>query len=91
MFDAKSRYAKLVPYVVTDHRGRQVTVVPVPPAPRQAMLGTHLLREGERVDHLAHQYLDNPTGFWRIAELNGAMLPEVLSEQREIAIPTRQS
>lgn len=90
MFDAKSRYAKLVPYIVTDHRGRQVAVVPVPPAPRQATLGTHLLREGQRVDHLADQYLDNPAGFWRIAELNGATLPEVLTEQREIAIPTKQ-
>lgn len=91
MFDAKSRYARLVPYVVTDHRGRRVEVVPIPPAPRQAMLGTHLLREGERVDHLAALYFDNPAGFWRIAELNGAMLAEVLTEQREIAIPARQS
>jgi hypothetical protein len=91
MFDAKSRYAKLATTIVTDHRGRQVEVVPVPPAPKQATLGTHLLREGQRVDHLAHQYLDNPAGFWRIAELNGAMLPEVLTEQREISIPTRQS
>ncbi len=91
MFDAKSRYAKLATTIVTDHRGRQVEGVPVPPAPKQATLGTHLLREGQRVDHLAHQYLDNPAGFWRIAELNGAMLPEVLTEQREISIPTRQS
>lgn len=91
MFDAKSRYAKLVPYAVTDHRGRQVAVVPIPPAPRLATLGTHLLREGERVDHLANLYFDNPAGFWRIAELNDAMLPEVLTEQREITIPTRQS
>ena len=90
MFDAKSRYVKLVPYLVSDHRGRQVAVVPVPPAPAQATLGTHLLREGQRVDHLAHQYFDNPAGFWRIAELNGVMLAETLTEQREISIPTKQ-
>lgn len=87
MFDRKSRYARLQTYTVKDHRGRQVSVVPVPPHPNQATLGTHVLRQGERVDHLAAKYLDNPAGFWRICELNDAMLPETLTEQRQIEIP----
>ena len=91
MFDPKSRYAAVPNYIVTDHRGREVAVVSVPAPPNQATLGIHVLRQGQRVDHLAQLYLDNPAGFWRIAELNGAMLPETLTEAHEISIPLRQS
>jgi hypothetical protein len=87
MFDGKSRYATLESYTVKDQRGRDVTVVPVPPAPRQSLLGIHALRQGERLDHLAAKYLLDPAGFWRIAERNEAMLPEALSEAQEIEIP----
>ena len=91
MFDPKSRYAGLPTYTVTDHRGRAVAVVAVPPQPVQALLGIHVLRQGERLDHLAQNYLDNPAGFWRICELNEVMLAEALTEQREIAIPAGQA
>lgn len=57
MFDSKSRYANLQTYSVTDHRGRTVAVVPVPPPPDEATLGIHVLRQGERLDHLAQRYL----------------------------------
>jgi len=89
MFDQKSRYAKLIAYTVKDHRGRDVAVVPVPPAPQKSLLGIHALRQGERLDHLAAKYLDDPTGYWRIAEQNELMLPEALTEAREIEIPRR--
>jgi hypothetical protein len=91
MFDPKSRYAGLQIYTVKDHRGRQVAVVPVPPPPNQALLGIHLLRQGERLDHLAQKYLDNAAGFWRICEFNDVMLAEALTEQREIAIPAAKA
>jgi hypothetical protein len=89
MFDAKSRYAKLKPYEVTDSRGRRVTVVPVPPAPGQEPLGRHLLQQGQRLDHLSQFYLEDPAGYWRICEMNGAMLPEELTETREVVIPMK--
>ena len=89
MFDPNSRYVKESPYLVTDRRGREVPVVPVPPAPVDALLGIHVLKEGERPDHLATKYLDDPAGFWRIAERNDAMLAEALSEKPEIEIPLK--
>jgi len=54
----------------------------------ELLLGIHLLRQGERTDHLALRYLGNPAAFWRICEINDAMLPEAITERREIAIPT---
>ena len=87
MFDSLSRYLNLTQYTVIDARGRAVSVVPTPPPPEQQLLGYHILRQGERLDHLAATYLSNPAGFWRIAEMNNVMLAEDLTEQREIAIP----
>ena len=89
MFDAKSRYAKAETYVVTDKRGREVKVVASPPPPEQVLLGVHLLKQGERLDLLAAKYLNDPAGYWRITEQNDVMLPEALTEAREIEIPIK--
>ena len=89
MFDSKSRYVKQGQYIVKDHRGRNVPVVICPDAVQQSTLGIHLLKQGQRADHLAAKYINNPTGFWRLCALNDAMLPEALSEQKEIAIPNK--
>jgi hypothetical protein len=88
-YDERSRYRDVPVYQVPDRRGRPVTVVAVPAHPEQAVAGVHLLRQGQRPDHLAAQYLDNPAGFWRIAEANDAMQAEWLSERPEITIPVR--
>ena len=89
MFDNKSRYKNQGQYVVKDHRGRKVPVVICPDAPQQSILGFHQLKQGQRLDHLADKYLHNPAGFWRISEINEAMLPEAMTEQKEIAIPNK--
>ena len=89
MFDKKSRYAKVETYAVKDKRGRTVQVVPVPGVPQQTIIGYHLLKQGQRLDHLAGKYLNDPAGFWRICEAKDVMQPEMLSEAQEIAIPNR--
>jgi hypothetical protein len=91
MFEKNSRYASLAQYQVTDRRGRLVTVVETPEAPGQALLGLHVWKQGQRLDHLAYQYLNEATAFWRICEINDAMLPEALSEKDEIAIPVKSN
>jgi hypothetical protein len=91
MFDAKSRYAKLTPYLMRDRRGRAVPVVPATEALAQQLLGLHLHKQGERTDHLAARYHDDQAGYWRIAEMNDVMLPEALTEMLEIAIPDKRS
>lgn len=89
VFDPKSRYVKNAStYEARDRRGRQVIALTVAGAPVQTLLGQHLLREGQRLDHLANFYLEDPYAFWRIAEQNNAMLPDALSEADVINIPT---
>ncbi|GAB6192458.1 hypothetical protein [Desulfocastanea catecholica] len=90
MFDNKSRYAKLNLVLMIDARGRTVPVVPPAPALDQTLRGIHLLRQGERPDHLATLYLGDPSSYWRLAEMANAMTAEVLSEQRQIKIPDRR-
>jgi hypothetical protein len=89
MFNNKSRYFKEQTYRQVDRAGRKILVVGVPPPPLQYLSGYHLLLQGQRIDHLAAQYINEPTAFWRIAEINDAMLPETLSEKNEIAIPAK--
>ncbi len=88
-FDSKSRYVKQPLLAVKDGRGRTVNVVVPPDAPEQALLGYHLRRQGERLDHLAARYLDNAHGYWRICELNDVMNAEMLTEAAEISIPVK--
>lgn len=87
MFIKKSRYVKQQVHHTTDSRGRIVSVVLPPNKPAQTFLGFHVLKQGQRLDHMAFKYLQDNQGFWRIAEFNDVMHAEQLSEKAEIAIP----
>ena len=89
VFDKKSRYVKNAStYEATDRRGRKVVALTVADKPVQTLLGEHLLKEGQRLDHLANFYIEDSNGFWRISELNEAMLPDQLAEVDIVKIPT---
>ena len=89
VFDKKSRYLKNAnTYEATDRRGRKVLALTAADKPAQTLLGEHQLKQGQRLDHLANFYVEDPNGFWRIAELNDAMLPDQLAETSVIKIPT---
>jgi hypothetical protein len=40
----------------------------------------HVVIEGERLDNITAQYLDDPEQFWRICDANNAMEPGELTE-----------
>ena len=89
VFDKQSRYVKHASiYEATDRRGRRVPALTVTDTPVQTLLGEHLRREGQRLDHLANFYLQDPNGFWRICEINDAMLPDAMAETDIVKIPT---
>ena len=51
------------------------------PQPEQFdTLVEHTVREGDRIDRIAAEYLGDPEQSWRIADGNAAMRPESLTE-----------
>ena len=89
VFDKKSRYVKNAStYEATDRRRRKVVALTAAEKPVQTLLGEHLRKEGQRLDHLANFYIEDPNGFWRVSELNDAMLPDQLAEVEVVKIPT---
>jgi len=90
VFDRSSRYVKppLTPYEARDLRGRKVQALPMPEPPAIVSVGRHVKKQHQRLDHLANAYLNDPNGFWRIAEANGALLPDALLELELLEIPS---
>ena len=90
VFSEKSRYALFAEVVVAvDQRDRVVRAVLTPDVPPAAELGEHMRRGRQRLDHLAYFYLDDATGFWRIALHNDAVLPDAIAEISNVRIPVR--
>ena len=52
----------------------------VPPPERFALLQEHVVKQGERLDNITAQYLDDPEPFWRVCDANRAMRPDALTE-----------
>lgn len=89
-FDKNSRYVKHAQtYMTTDRKGREVRALTSAALPTEPELGEHLRRDEQRLDHLAAHYLSDPTHFWRIAQLNDAMSPDVLAQRRRLKIPQK--
>jgi hypothetical protein len=90
IFDLQSRYRRHAgTYTVVDRRGRTVTALTPARPPAEVELGEHARKEGERLDHLAGHYLDDPTAFWRLSELADVVLPDALAETPVVKIPVR--
>jgi hypothetical protein len=55
------------------------------PQPEQlALVQEHVVRPGERLDHIAAHHMSDPELFWRICDANRAMDPA------ELAVPGRR-
>ena len=87
MFFPGSRYAAAGTYQATRTDGTAVTVTRIPlPAPRQ-VLGWHPRGEGDRLDLIAHRYLNNPTQAWMLCEASNCVVPDALAAHDLIAVP----
>jgi hypothetical protein len=49
--------------------------------------GIHVRKQGESIDQLALAFLADPHAYWRIAEVNGAVLPDALAALDRLKIP----
>src|SRR5262249_14968161 len=52
----------------------------VPPPERFSPLLEHPVSEGDRLDNITAQYLVDHEQFWRVADANGAIAPEELTD-----------
>jgi hypothetical protein len=87
MFAPGSRYAGQPTYPVTRPDGTQVSAV-VPPLPNSVPLVGYYQQVGQqRLDLVAVQYLNAPTGFWRLCDSNNAMVAAALAARALIGIP----
>lgn len=53
----------------------------IPPPDSLELIQEYTVREGDRLDNLAATFIGDPEQFWQIADANGAMQPETLTEQ----------
>jgi hypothetical protein len=82
-FPASSRYSGGATATIELPDGRSVIYLRrrfVPPANRLVTQQLHTVVQGDRLDNLAAQFLGDPLWFWRLADANGAMRPETLTE-----------
>ena len=80
-FAPDSRYHGLPTAQARLPDGRTVAYVTrrfLPPPERFATVQTVPLAAGQRADQLAAQYLGAAEQWWRLADANGAMLPEAM-------------
>ncbi|MBM0745397.1 hypothetical protein JOY44_28650 (plasmid) [Phormidium sp. CLA17] len=77
MFFKNSRYRKLPDEVTVDAKGRRLTSKSSRALPEVTGIFQHTLADGDRLDHLAHKYYNQPRKWWRICDAN----PEFMSPQ----------
>ncbi len=83
-FPITSRYHSTETATLDTVDGRTIVYLKrrfLPDPARFALLQEHTVSAGERPDHLAAQYLGDPEQFWRLADANGVMQPEELTDE----------
>ena len=84
-FPADSRYNGSTTLSYISAAGQSVTYlarrfVPEPGAPNYTTVSRHMVKQGDRLDLVAANYLGDPLLFWLICDANGAIRPDELVE-----------
>jgi hypothetical protein len=82
-FSPTSRYYSVGTITLEDKYGNQTVYLErrfVPAPERFALLQLHTVTQGERLDNVTAQYMDDPEQFWRICDANRALRPDELTE-----------
>jgi len=83
MFTTTSRYYSIPTTEIERQDGAKIAYVRrrfVPPPERFSLLLEHPVAEGDRLDNITAQYLGDSEQFWRVADANGAIAPEELTD-----------
>ena len=90
MFFQGSRYANVGEHNITDNEGRVIRYKKMRFVNLETTAQvTHVVGQGERLDHIAHRFYRDPERFWRICDANLALWPDDLIAEagRIILIP----
>ncbi|MBV8138818.1 MAG: PD40 domain-containing protein [Deltaproteobacteria bacterium] len=93
LFPANSRYNGIDTATFLAPDGQTIVYVRrrfVPAPDRLTPIQEHSVKQGERLDNLAAQFLGDPELYWRLCDANGAMRPEELEQPGltlKIALP----
>lgn len=90
MFTAGSRYAEVETAETTDESGRRVRYKRIRRIPDDGgPTRPHEVRDGERLDHIAHEHYGDPEQFWRVCDANEALWPPDLVREpgRRLQVP----
>jgi hypothetical protein len=82
-FSFTSRYYGIEIARLEDAGGRTIVYLRrrlIPQPERFALLQEHAVSEGERLDHITADYLNDPEQFWRLCDANRALRPDELTE-----------
>lgn len=84
-FPTDSRYYGSSTLQYTTPTGQAITYlarrfVPQPGAPNYSTVATHTVKQGDRLDLIAANYLGDPILFWLLCDANGAIRPDSLVE-----------
>jgi nucleoid-associated protein YgaU len=80
MFLENSRYFKVPTVESATDDGRAVTALKLRPLPVPSSV-THVVKDNDQLDVLAHQHYSDGTKFWHIADANTALqASELVSE-----------
>ena len=82
-FAAGSRYYTTPVCTYTDANGNPVRYIQrrfCPPAEDFTLIREHIVKDGERLDNIANQYLGDPLKFWQLCDANDAIDPEELTK-----------
>jgi hypothetical protein len=83
LFSPNSRYAGIDTGQLTKADGKIIVYLRrrfVPPPERFALLQEYTVVQGDRLDNITAQHLDDPEQFWQICDANAAMRPDELTE-----------
>ena len=82
-FSPTSRYVAIERAEWVDAAGRAYPYLRrrfVPDPARLQTAGTHVVAEGERLDHVAHAAYGDPERWWQVCDANAALRPDELLE-----------
>lgn len=82
-FPVTSRYYRIETATFQLDEDRQVAYLRrriIPPAESLTVVAAHQVKQGDRLDNIAAQYVGDPEQFWQVADGNNAMKPETLTD-----------